>query len=171
MGSTGADSVASTGDWVRVQWVACGSRWLRLTLGALAAFMMWMMGSGVHIMSMIFTFYQLITPIKGIMGIGQGMLPCLPSSKEQLRVAADRPRVSFASTPLPKIVLNLHSGARDVSERLRQHPFLAVLAVDCPQPASPAKISILLFQGQWMCTGGGRSPHDRTSREYNPCGS
>ena len=37
--------------------------------------MMWMMGSGVHIMSMIFTFYQLITPIKGIMGIGQGTLP------------------------------------------------------------------------------------------------
>mmetsp|Transcript_55174 Transcript_55174/g.130533 ORF Transcript_55174/g.130533 Transcript_55174/m.130533 type:complete len:186 (-) Transcript_55174:143-700(-) len=37
----------------------------------MTAFMLWMMGSGVHIMSIIFTFYQLITPIKGIMGIGQ----------------------------------------------------------------------------------------------------
>lgn len=49
------------------------------TRGARAAFMLWMMGSGVHIMSIIFTFYQLITPIKGIMGIGQGTLPCLGS--------------------------------------------------------------------------------------------
>ncbi|EKX33687.1 hypothetical protein GUITHDRAFT_166405 [Guillardia theta CCMP2712] len=49
------------------------------------AFMMWMMGSGVHIMNIIFTFYQLMGPIRGLMSIGPAFKAIEETAKE-LRV-------------------------------------------------------------------------------------
>jgi hypothetical protein len=37
-----------------------------------AAFMLWMMGSGIHIMNIIFTVYQIMGPIKGVFAVNQG---------------------------------------------------------------------------------------------------
>jgi hypothetical protein len=34
--------------------------------------MFWMMGSGVHIMNILFTVYQISGPIKGIFAVNQG---------------------------------------------------------------------------------------------------
>lgn len=51
--------------------------------------MLWMMGSGVHIMSIIFTFYQLITPIKGVMSIGQGLYSASRAAADGATAAAD----------------------------------------------------------------------------------
>jgi len=38
---------------------------------AMTAFMMWMMGSGVHIMNIMFTFYQLFGPLQGLFKVNQ----------------------------------------------------------------------------------------------------
>eukprot|EP00802_Teleaulax_amphioxeia_P026134 Tamp_27140.p1 GENE.Tamp_27140~~Tamp_27140.p1 ORF type:complete len:192 (+),score=51.58 Tamp_27140:56-577(+) len=37
----------------------------------MTAFMMWMMGSGVHIMNIIFTFYQIVGPLQGLFKVNQ----------------------------------------------------------------------------------------------------
>jgi len=49
---------------------------------AMTAFMMWMMGSGVHIMNMIFTFYQLVAPIKGMFSVNKVFEGMAESAKE-----------------------------------------------------------------------------------------
>uniref|UniRef100_A0A6U5AXI6 ER membrane protein complex subunit 4 n=1 Tax=Hemiselmis andersenii TaxID=464988 RepID=A0A6U5AXI6_HEMAN len=48
----------------------------------MTAFMLYMMGSGVHIMNIIFTVYQLINPVKGVMSIGQVFQPISEAAKD-----------------------------------------------------------------------------------------
>merc|ERR1712205_93395 len=37
----------------------------------MTAFMMWMMGSGVHIMNIMFTFYQIVGPLTGLFKVNK----------------------------------------------------------------------------------------------------
>mmetsp|Transcript_98297 Transcript_98297/g.158509 ORF Transcript_98297/g.158509 Transcript_98297/m.158509 type:complete len:188 (+) Transcript_98297:42-605(+) len=49
----------------------------------MTAFMMWMMGSGVHIMNIIFTFYQIVGPVQGLFKVGTVFKGLEESAKEQ----------------------------------------------------------------------------------------
>lgn len=81
-----------------------------------AAFMMYMMGSGVHIMNIIFTVYQLIGPIKSMFSMNQGM----PSATSPLASP-------FAPDPLCCAVFKgVSEAAKDLGVDLTLHKLVFI---------------------------------------------
>ncbi len=125
--------------------------------------MLWMMGSGIHIMNIIFTVYQIMGPIKGVFAVNQGEFLSHYFDTSSSQVAVVNSLDCFASF---QGVCWICEGSRcrfDIAKASLYclpawcPPFhFAQVIFLCPSNFAPAHIAIfffLLFPGSapWVC--------------------